>query len=1271
MFKKALQVVTTFGVLLAAYAGYVRIFAIIAAGVGPDASRATPWQRRESTTQQEATKTAARAFGPKHWSGDPALPVRYYNHERGYWMYAKEYERLNGGKQLRLRPFAIVMKSRDGQALKTASSDEAIVDLDQPLGVANKSGTAMKVVHARMEGNVQLRDDKGTPRSTIDDLVIGPMPYVEFDEPSLQIKSVSDIVIQDRDMRITGFDLLIQLRPKDESAPSSTAGGFDAKTAYIRKNVHIVLNDVGRTGILPGKAEAEAGSGPAAVSTQPREPGQGEGQGQEAPTPLDLRCAGEMRVELPKPRKAVEVGPPAPPLPTLIYFARDVIVIRGKPVLPGQVGPKPDQLDCDALRLTMVPKPKALPTPKPASNSSFEPAETAEPAPAATGAGTEMALREALATGHAVWLQSPGQGITARCNELIHKKLAPEQADETYLRGDSKTKLWVEKVETADSGPNKGKVGTVTTIRTIDATIFEDGKGSQNATIVARGPGLLETRPSRDKPVERKAIWQDHLVMRTEFDGSNRPTKKVTLTGKPEFIDVAQASLDAEKEIVVWLTPKPKTAAVLAAEAKSGKPAPAAPGAASDSFQIEKLRALGNVHLISPGKVMNARNELDALFESPAPAKPAAGAAPGTPEKAKAAPTPAPDPAAPPATGEKAEPATTPKAKPAEPGVTVSADRVWALIRTTPNADPTPTGAESSAPGNTRGEIQKVLLRGGVAFHQDPDTGKTQGTDVTGEALDVHNQGDGKMMFVVENLIDSAKATTPEKAMAPHARVATEEMTITGPRIGLDQAADHAWVEGAGTLTQMAPRGLLTDKGLGEGAPDAKDHAVAIAESNTKEKDKDKAKASVEANKRPMRISWKSSMKFVGRPENVFLRGTPVALVQFHDDVRAVMDDAQLACKKRMDVYMDRQVSLVRPKGVSKEAAPGEEPEPRPQISLLDCFENVVVESRKIDPDTRVLLQKQRIEGARVTYDKLTGNFHVPGKGKVALWNREDGADNPLAAPTPAPADPGTTARRSIKPASNPAAPVPLRRTPPVIGHNASQIPPAPATAKGGAAAGRAKLALLPLKATVITFDDEMTGRYVAGKDEDTTETRWATFLGDVQTLHATVANENTLIDFDRPPEDFVVLNSQQLNVSSTPTPGKSSAAKNNLIAVNEAQAKTRNETIKADVITYDSQKGLFYAYAEGGRPVAVLRQDTIGQPASGGLSQAIKYNRLTGESEFIRPMSAVEFVNIKTGIRPGPAGETKDKRPKTPRIGPGMKIPGRSQTERKGMTGR
>ncbi|MBV8554211.1 MAG: hypothetical protein JO116_01515, partial [Planctomycetaceae bacterium] len=52
----------------------------------------------------------------------------------------------------------------------------------------------------------------------------------------------------------------------------------------------------------------------------------------------------------------------------------------------------------------------------------------------------------------------------------------------------------------------------------------------------------------------------------------------------------------------------------------------------------------------------------------------------------------------------------------------------------------------------------------------------------------------------------------------PPARVATEEFTATGEKIGLDQVINQAWIDGPGTLTQMAERRLLADQGLDEPA---------------------------------------------------------------------------------------------------------------------------------------------------------------------------------------------------------------------------------------------------------------------------------------------------------------------------------------------------------------------------------------------------------------------------------------------------------------------
>ena len=222
----------------------------------------------------------------------------------------------------------------------------------------------------------------------------------------------------------------------------------------------------------------------------------------------------------------------------------------------------PDQLDCDHLRLTLLPAEKSAAT---AARAATPPETTKAKAAGPVGMGgpmTELALREARASGHAVWLQSEGQGIKARCNELIYKKLLPEKPDETYLRGDATTKLYVEKLERVADGPKKGQIASVTTIRSMDATLFDNDQDGGPSTIVSRGPGLLETRPARDKPVERTAYWEDTLETVDEVGPDKQVQKKVTLTGNPKFVDNTQATnLEGRKpssRIIVWLKPKPE-----------------------------------------------------------------------------------------------------------------------------------------------------------------------------------------------------------------------------------------------------------------------------------------------------------------------------------------------------------------------------------------------------------------------------------------------------------------------------------------------------------------------------------------------------------------------------------------------------------------------------------------------------------------------------------------------------------------------------------------
>src|SRR5258708_30378060 len=120
-------------------------------------------------------------------------------------MYAENYERLEDGKRLGIWPFALVWVSKDGRSRKTETCDEAIIDLNQPFGLAKPNSEPSHIVHARMIGNVRLRDDKGTRDDPTDDLRVGPMAELEYDEKTLQITTESEVFLQDRDLTMTAL----------------------------------------------------------------------------------------------------------------------------------------------------------------------------------------------------------------------------------------------------------------------------------------------------------------------------------------------------------------------------------------------------------------------------------------------------------------------------------------------------------------------------------------------------------------------------------------------------------------------------------------------------------------------------------------------------------------------------------------------------------------------------------------------------------------------------------------------------------------------------------------------------------------------------------------------------------------------------------------------------------------------------------------------------------------------------------------------------------
>jgi hypothetical protein len=1409
--KKLLKCLTTLTLLAGCYFGYVHGFAVVV-----DQLRAIKrtdnllFRIQPSKSLLDSIRYATEACGPGHWAADKELAYRYYNAERGYWIYAKECIRVteeNGvrydGKRMRMKPFLLITKSRDGKNTKTITADRAVFDLNAPLSFdANSGREPLKIKHAHLEPNVVIRDDKGTPLDQTDDMYSEPITTVDYDESTQQITTELDthVVIRDPGMVTIGDGMVMQLRKNDPSAAGTSSSGFEGVEKFVLlKNVEVTIRDVGNSGLMPGTAsnrkaepkKSDAGieiaSRPDDKTAQPAKPVK--------PTPLRLTCDSRMQVFLPKSKLPVMVGPPEVPAPTLAQFERNVVVLRGDPKN------QPDQLTCDNLRLTLVPGEKPvqketpaaatpLDSPQPVANfARNESGSKGTVAPktsgdANQGALGELTLQRAHATGHAVWLILPASGVKLLCNEMIHSRQLPLKPDVTYFRGDRTRPVEIVKVDVEyndddDDGVEEETVTSVTNIWTADATLFDSGAGMDTADVYAHGPGRLETRPDRDQPVERIAIWQDTLIVKNKLGPNNELLHKVIdLTGnRPCFIDNLQkTSVDSASWIQVWL--KPKTALpkaideastpiakelgnsqagnVSASFASTNQPGRSTTalqstdrtkrdsevGTKGGGLQMEQMHAVVDVHLLAPSKTMTARETFDAEFiEAEAPKVAAAASAKSQEMRTLDSPN---------ATettttegsneqGREQVAAQDSAEKPSDdPPMTGTCNRLVARVILKPKsssdnsltkpAGNTRTAAAKPGSGETDAEIRKVWMFGNVALHQDPkkdkqkndsrDASEFKGTDASGEALYLDNRGTNLVIAFVYQRDPLEKTYLP--GPLPPASVESRDkdpMKITGAgTIKLNQETDQAWVSGPGTLTQLTARAFLTDKAPGadeeangnapdsssddrrSGSPDSqiKVHTTAMArddvpnqQTNSTEKPADpkpKTRAGVPLSEKvPMTIGFSEDMQFTGR--SVDPEGRPAARADFHGIVTAQMEDALLHCTEKMIAFTDREVPLTQ-QGKKDQKQPGSqgngqgetangEAEPQAELTLVYCYVNAIGISRKVDPDRPLPIQQQKIEADQMlAYDRRSGDFFVPGKGKVFLYDRDA---KPSETPAQDANDNGDNDRLDDRGASPKATQRTVTQTSARAPKHTREsgnatVPHArgPRTLEAPQQAEKPTTVAPPMMVlTQIHFKKGMIGRFASGKQNDKTDDRWSEFYGNVEAFRAKVPDTKTKLDPDRLPADGVFLTGQTLQVLQEPPPvGKpeSTPARQYLKTWEKAFAWSHDKILEADIITYDSYKDLVTAYGTNGHNVIFAEQHAAGQPISPGSAEIVQLNPKTGGMQLFNS-NTVGMIDKNTGYRPTAAKPDDPYAKKKKPIKKPFKLP-TANVERRGWTG-
>ena len=1295
MFKKALQIAVSLGFLIGGYAGYTRLFALVVALVGDGRGDGfIPFPEVDSASAQRANELARESFGPTYWASRKDLKLQYYEASRGYYLYAENYERLKEGKRLHVWPFAEISVSPDGKVHKMITSDEAVIDFSQPLGLVSKPGTEPShIVHAKLLGDVRIRDDKGTREDLTDDLRIGPMTMVDYDDKTLQITSDSDIILQDRDLRLTGIGMMLQLRRKvvpPELAGSGGGGsGFETETAFVYKDVHIIVNNVGSNGILPGTAKPE----------------------KTGKTPLDLRCDREMRIDFPRARTPVAVGPEdleRAPDPTYAKFKTNVRVERGTEKL--------DRLNCDTLDLTLMPNPRppeasedededeeAEDAPTMVATVTTPPDEGSEPeepkaAPASTGGPlTDLKLRKAIARGDAVWLQSEASGMVARCHELHYEKHVEEGTpDVTYLNGGLTKKLWVEKVDYDSQAPTPGTIKSIMRLTSIDATILDFGPGG-TSKIIARGPGKTEERPARNASVARTGFFEDEMRTLTWRDGEAtmpeagpdeiralkypRPPiakgtlrRLVTMTGISKLVDHnSSTTLDARKSIVAEFQAATGCDVQLIAPAVN-RTSMASPSKGKNLIVVAALDQVLHFRifdgdgrmvedtdekkLASQGRqIGDLRTLLDRMWapyeltradkgQVVAAVTSFVGQAPGrTLPDAKDGPT------------EIKWLDGYEDAHLTAPSRTLTARQFLKVKFETRPKPPTPTPAPASSVASTPAPPSAT---GPVVASTEANPTPTPVDEQPESPLAppepaVDGRADRVWASVLlggePNSKDSKAAKGELKDAQLRGGVMVHQEPQPGKALGNDATGEALDITGQGN-------GLMKFAVKAEEPPQASDPKTKLASDSKTRRTSPVRIARVEFEGKII-----ESMDVIGLDQKLDFAWSngPGIFIQMAD--RGLLDDKGIEGEKPQGASKpigpnpkDRLVITwteeMRFYGKSKDM----EHRPAAKIEFRGTSKDVRT------PDGRTGLRRG-VEATMTDSLVLCDSMDVYMDRTIALNKDTPNPAQPASDNTPSTdaqiAMLDSRGRNLFKDNGDlklPGVDVVNEKRYPDNGlfkerqriysehvtydkRTGEFEAPGPGTTwlykrKGIDPKNPKKLP--PIELTKVKYADGMQGRFGVAKNQVAdNQPREAVFVGSVESADAIVGHKNSDIDFDRPNlKDYVFLSSDNLHVFSYPPADPKDSARSLLNARGNAAARTTDSLIQADLITYDSKTELTYAYGLDGKEVSLAKQDAPGQPASTTRGKTLRYNKLTRESDFKDPQ-AITFTDLKTGIRP------------------------------------
>jgi lipopolysaccharide export system protein LptA len=277
----------------------------------------------------------------------------------------------------------------------------------------------------------------------------------------------------------------------------------------------------------------------------------------------------------------------------------------------------------------------------------------------------------------------------------------------------------------------------------------------------------------------------------------------------------------------------------------------------------------------------------------------------------------------------------------------------------------------SAAPGvNENLTLDNVVLDGNVWFAETASAGTEKPLEILGDKLQV----------------DHATATdTAMLVVGRPAQVSAQGMTLFGPSVQMDRAANRLWIDGAGKMT------------IDPNRPPQNPQAAPTSQSQFGDFMTTSATTTV---------TWQQSMQFDG--------GT----ARFERDVVAEQtepDRTRTIHTPQMDVTLHDRIDF----GAAR--LERGQPNQQPVVELLACRGDVLLENRQTQSGGVIAFDRMNLRDLRV--NRLTGELTGQGPGRLIGWHLGTPADLGLQGGGPGPSG------ASVRPVARPSAANPSPRS--------------------------------------------------------------------------------------------------------------------------------------------------------------------------------------------------------------------------------------------------